>query len=1023
MLPRGVLRAVRGRGYPALARSSLVALRPLRLYSSNGKPQRGPPKPPPYVNEQDVRKSAQDISNRGPVPNQTWSPDVGIKFTSDSPEQSSSTEHSTLQSQPSSPLRTTSTPPSKATAATAHPSPSNAPRRSSKLGGVPPTNSNGHEQATPQGARPQEPSQPQAPLPDLTQGIPSTFAEEFLKQNKPTSKDGEDAQSTGLDITEAQVGEHGQRGGDGGSRQKEEYISSIERRRNAIMRYTMISGAAFAVVGALLLGQNWEDSDEEQRHSDAPNGFSPGLFYGRIKARLNEMFGYYTEPAFPQLLPTMDPAMSAPYTLVMSLEDMLIHSKWTPQKGWQVAKRPGVDYFLRYLSQYYELVLFTSVYSMNADLDLSYLNRDLSKTLIIDTVKAHTQLQPENAVILPKWSGDSKDPHTNDLVALIPFLEYIATMGIQDVRSVLKSYEGTHIPTEFARREARAREAFNKQLEEERKKRGRVGSLTGSLSGMLGFKPSTGLMQVPGEPSLAEGLAQGKMLSDQMRERGQRNYLAIDKEIRENSEMWLKQSEEEQKKAQEEMAKSMQGNRAARRGLLFSSNCVSRMLKIEHVAPVPAPAAAQAPLSVAGQRHLASSTTLLKAPVLTMGQGDDNPEDTASMATSGPDLFSLPPEIRDEIYAHLLSSSRVRYVADDGHTKFRFHGDILRVNKQIHAEAKDSFRRHNVFVRIETPWQQSEVRIQHMGRVPLIAVGTRAAEFKHFHMSVNITTVDMRHIQPNHIIICLDDLEAFTTFWRYSSLSFHMLNPHLNLTLRLANPGWLPKVKNTTQIPKRLQRQLLLPFGIVKDLQELVIKGDFDQDIIDALQAEMKIPYPSPEFCLEECTRLKDAGNAELKAGNYRSAIQKYNEAQLAIFIIVDGRRRDVWGEDHFKKQLQGGLYDKQIGIVVSVILRIKLVANTMHALLKLEDYTEARYWGERSIGLMREHMEDSADEPRPGFAAAAEVGKIYYRTGLACKHLGDMSKAREFLRIASHWLPNDDIVKKEVAATALKLF
>jgi import inner membrane translocase subunit TIM50 len=32
-----------------------------------------------------------------------------------------------------------------------------------------------------------------------------------------------------------------------------------------------------------------------------------------------------------------------------------------------VAKRPGVDYFLRYLNQYYELVLFTSVPSMMAD--------------------------------------------------------------------------------------------------------------------------------------------------------------------------------------------------------------------------------------------------------------------------------------------------------------------------------------------------------------------------------------------------------------------------------------------------------------------------------------------------------------------------------------------------------------------------------------------------------------------------------------------------------------------------------
>ena len=28
--------------------------------------------------------------------------------------------------------------------------------------------------------------------------------------------------------------------------------------------------------------------------------------------------------------------------------------------GWKTAKRPGVDYFLAYLSQFYEIVLFTS---------------------------------------------------------------------------------------------------------------------------------------------------------------------------------------------------------------------------------------------------------------------------------------------------------------------------------------------------------------------------------------------------------------------------------------------------------------------------------------------------------------------------------------------------------------------------------------------------------------------------------------------------------------------------------------
>lgn len=45
---------------------------------------------------------------------------------------------------------------------------------------------------------------------------------------------------------------------------------------------------------------------------------------------------------------------------MIDLDDMLIHSSWTTEHGWRTAKRPGVDYFLAYLSQFYEIVLFTT---------------------------------------------------------------------------------------------------------------------------------------------------------------------------------------------------------------------------------------------------------------------------------------------------------------------------------------------------------------------------------------------------------------------------------------------------------------------------------------------------------------------------------------------------------------------------------------------------------------------------------------------------------------------------------------
>ena len=87
---------------------------------------------------------------------------------------------------------------------------------------------------------------------------------------------------------------------------------------------------------------------------------------------------------------------------------------------------------------------------------------------MIDTKEEHARLQPENSIILDKWQGDPKD---KTLVALIPFLEYMAGMGVEDVRPVLKSFEGTDIPIEFTKREKAMRDRFQKQMAEEQKKR------------------------------------------------------------------------------------------------------------------------------------------------------------------------------------------------------------------------------------------------------------------------------------------------------------------------------------------------------------------------------------------------------------------------------------------------------------------------------------------------------------------------------------------------------------------------
>ncbi|CAK7225727.1 mitochondrial inner membrane protein required for protein import [Sporothrix eucalyptigena] len=422
-----------------------------------------------------------------------------------------------------------------------------------------------------------------ADLPDLTQGIPSTLAHETAgAMNKASLAPYEE---------ELAASGSGGSGGGPGDRQKGElpasaYVSSSEKRRNKVANYMFAGALGLGVLGTVYAGRNWDEEDAA-RHPDVPNGWGLGLWWDRVTTRTKEVLTYYHEPAFEKLLPEPDPLYGRPYTLCISLEDMLIHSEWTREHGWRIAKRPGADYFLHYLSQYYELVLFTTlpfaigepmvrkldpyrfiVYPLFREAtkykdgeivkDLSYLNRDLSKVIIIDTSASHVRAQPENAIVLPKWEGDPKD---KDLVALIPFLEYIYTMQYGDVRNVLKSFEGKHIPTEFARREAIARKEFQKQLDAQgrRPKAAKSGGGIGGLGSLLGLKTSNmNVMQpVDGELDVAQQIAQGKMLQDIARERGQRTYEMMEKEIRENGEKWLKEEAAMQEKMQQEAMQNM----------------------------------------------------------------------------------------------------------------------------------------------------------------------------------------------------------------------------------------------------------------------------------------------------------------------------------------------------------------------------------------------------------------------------------------------------------------------------------
>lgn len=188
----------------------------------------------------------------------------------------------------------------------------------------------------------------------------------------------------------------------------------------------------------------------------------------------------FTAPSRAKLLPDwpldyLQPPIPAdtpcPHTLVLDMEDTLICSTWDRRYGWRHAKRPGADEFLKELSRYYEIVLFTTnmvgigdpvmslldpqglaMHRLHRDAtrfvnghhvkDLSRLNRNVKKIVLVDDDAHAAMLQPANLIRVAPYS-DARDKSDKQLLELIPFLTSIVKEGVDDVPKLLSSY-GSH---------------------------------------------------------------------------------------------------------------------------------------------------------------------------------------------------------------------------------------------------------------------------------------------------------------------------------------------------------------------------------------------------------------------------------------------------------------------------------------------------------------------------------------------------------------------------------------------------
>ena len=266
--------------------------------------------------------------------------------------------------------------------------------------------------------------------------------------------------------------------------EKYEREKQSKRERNDKLRKLTLPAVFLMGTGAVYLiaekyGKPEVDSVTGVVFEDEFTGQSMSTFrraWKNIRSDVRE----FEEPSRKKLLPDplQKPYIQPKYTVLIELKDLLVHPEWSFETGWRFRKRPGIDFLLETIASHsYEVVIFTSepgfmampvveslnskgviMYSLFRDSthyknnvytkDISRINRDHSRVIILDTSQNKVNPNPQNALVLPPWDGNLADRGLFDLAM---FLKAIETTRCSDVRTFLKAYANESDPLETFR--------------------------------------------------------------------------------------------------------------------------------------------------------------------------------------------------------------------------------------------------------------------------------------------------------------------------------------------------------------------------------------------------------------------------------------------------------------------------------------------------------------------------------------------------------------------------------------------
>jgi len=116
-------------------------------------------------------------------------------------------------------------------------------------------------------------------------------------------------------------------GGRTGARSSKDSLSSIEQRRRYLGQVSLAMLALGLGMYTVSLGGEW--TPEELKEKRMTLETAPSTRWGRTVSRFNGIFDIFTKPIWNELLPPPLPEPNQkPYTLLLSLDDLLVTSTW-----------------------------------------------------------------------------------------------------------------------------------------------------------------------------------------------------------------------------------------------------------------------------------------------------------------------------------------------------------------------------------------------------------------------------------------------------------------------------------------------------------------------------------------------------------------------------------------------------------------------------------------------------------------------------------------------------------------------